>query len=252
MITSKMKRVLSLTVASFVLVLVAGNAYKVRAQCNGDPFCKPPYARKPNPNGSKEAKKPKKGPYVVEAPSIEARIDHYKRIRQQAALRGEQIPKVTSVLLLNEMTVTGIFKTPRGYAAMVEAKPIKLSYTIYPGERFFDGQLVAVEENRLVFRKVTKWSNSKFVSSVENKPLRRFSMEQEVQGTAITGGSLPPATERAAKAEGKRTDKSVKAAPSAIVSPLDEMRNQPPEAAKDKKSANKKKTNGRSVKKGRQ
>ena len=39
---------------------------------------------------------------------------------------------------------------------MVEATPIKLSYTIYPGEKFFDGQLVAVEENRLVFRKVTK------------------------------------------------------------------------------------------------
>ena len=63
------------------------------------------------------------------------------------------MPKVTSVLTLDEMSVTGIFRTPRGFAAMVEAKPIKLSYTIYPGEKFFDGQLVAIEENRLVFRK---------------------------------------------------------------------------------------------------
>ncbi len=46
---------------------------------------------------------------------------------------------------------------------MVEATPIKLSYTIYPGEKFFDGQLVAVEENRLVFRTVTKIGNGKFV-----------------------------------------------------------------------------------------
>ncbi|MBN8105900.1 hypothetical protein, partial [Vibrio vulnificus] len=75
---------------------------------------------------------------------------------------------------LSELAVTGIFKTPRGYAAMVEATPIKLSYTIYPGDRFFDGQLVAVEENRLVFRKVTKMSNGKFVASVENKPLRKY------------------------------------------------------------------------------
>ena len=44
---------------------------------------------------------------------------------------------------------------------MVEATPIKLSYTIYPGEKFFDGQLVAVEENRLVFRKVTKTGPNK-------------------------------------------------------------------------------------------
>ena len=57
---------------------------------------------------------------------------------------------------------------------MVEATPIKLSYTIYPGEKFFDGQLVAVEENRLIFRKVTKTSEGKFVASVENKPLRQF------------------------------------------------------------------------------
>ena len=39
---------------------------------------------------------------------------------------------------------------------MVHATPINLSYTIYPGEKFFDGQLVAIEENRLTFRKVIK------------------------------------------------------------------------------------------------
>ena len=36
---------------------------------------------------------------------------------------------------------------------MIEATPIKLSYVIYPGELFYDGQLVAIEENRLVFRR---------------------------------------------------------------------------------------------------
>ena len=93
------------------------------------------------------------------------------------------------------MAVTGIFRTPRGYAAMVEATPIKLSYTIYPGEKFFDGQLVAVEENRLVFRRVTKMSNGKFVASVENKTLRQYSTQETVQGTApVQSDGKPPET----------------------------------------------------------
>ena len=69
------------------------------------------------------------------------------------------------------MQVKGIFRTPRGYAAMVEATPIKLSYVIYPGEHFYDGMLVAIEESRLVFRKQTKWTDGRTVVAVENKPL---------------------------------------------------------------------------------
>ncbi|MFN3330858.1 MAG: hypothetical protein ACK419_08030 [Pyrinomonadaceae bacterium] len=87
-------------------------------------------------------------------------------------------------MTLDELAVTGIFKTPRGYAAMVEAKPLKLSYTIYPGDRFFDGQLVAVEENKLIFRKVTKLSSGKFAISEEVKPLKQYTVQQELSGTA--------------------------------------------------------------------
>ena len=55
-------------------------------------------------------------------------------------------PKPTTALLLSEIQVIGISRTPRGYAAIVEATPIKLSYVIYPGEPFYDGQLVAIED----------------------------------------------------------------------------------------------------------
>jgi hypothetical protein len=82
-------------------------------------------------------------------------------------------PKPTTALLLGEMQVIGIFRTPRGYAAMVEATPIKLSYTIYPGEKFYDGQLVAIEEDRLVFRRETRWTDGHLVRAVETKPLRQ-------------------------------------------------------------------------------
>ena len=57
---------------------------------------------------------------------------------------------------------------------MVEAMPLspKLSYVIYPGDNFFDGQLVAIEEGRLVFRRDTLWTDGKREKVVEIKPLR--------------------------------------------------------------------------------
>ena len=69
------------------------------------------------------------------------------------------------------MQVIGIFRTPRGYAAMVEATPIKLSYVVYPGEQFYDGMLVAIEESRLVFRKQTRWTDGRNDVAVESKAL---------------------------------------------------------------------------------
>jgi hypothetical protein len=122
------------------------------------------------------------------------------------------------------MAVTGIFHTPRGYAAMVEATPIKLSYTIYPGEKFFDGQLVAVEENRLVFRKVVKTGPGKFVASVEHKPLRQQSVREQVQ----TASAAPAGTDTPAAAPVQAAQNSpAPAAPAVMVSPLDEMNSQP-------------------------
>ena len=208
----------------------------------------------------REAEKPKPaGPppvVAVSAPPIEQRINYYKRLREDAALNGQDIPKVTSVLTLEEMAVTGIFQTPRGYAAMVEATPIKLSYTIYPGDKFFDGQLVAVEENRLVFRKVIKMSDGKFIASVENKTLRQYSVQEEVQGTAPVQPSSGKTEEASNTVVAPGNGNVQTIIPSIIVSPLDEMNRQPVEAPKDaakektdkkgkKKNAAKKKTDNK-------
>jgi hypothetical protein len=96
-------------------------------------------------------------------------------------------PKPTTAFLLNEVQIVGIFHTPRGYAAMVEATPIKLSYIIYPGEQFFDGQLVAIEEDRLVFRHENRLTNGKKEMTVVNKPLRSPS----VINNAFTASKTP-------------------------------------------------------------
>ena len=239
---AKIVRFLSLNLAIAGFILVTGSLSELNAQ-NRDPFSKPAWARKREGGPAASAKKA--GPPVdLGLPAIEQRIDYYKRLREAAAANGQTIPKVTSVLALSEMAVTGIFHTPRGYAAMVEATPLKLSYTIYPGEKFFDGQLVAVEENRLVFRRVVKMSNGKFVSSVENKPLRKYSDYQQVQGIAPTETT---AVVDAANAAPRPVEtQAVGTKPTGpIVSPLEEMNRQPAVDAEKEKS---KKDSKKSVK----
>jgi len=218
---SNISKLLSLGLAAFAFTLIGG---LTDAAAQGrDPFEKPGYARpKPTPRPGGQLDKNGK-PIPADdwsTPSIEQRIDYYKRMRAAAAASGTSIPKVTSVLTLNEMSVIGIFRTPRGYAAMVEATPIKLSYTIYPGEKFFDGQLVAVEENQLIFRKVTKTGKNKFVASVENKPLRKFTEKEQLEGTA-------PVTTADTVASSQSQPGNKPAGPVNLVSPVDEMNSQP-------------------------
>lgn len=110
---------------------------------------------------------------VVGAPSIEERISQYRAQKQAAMNARIAAPKPTTALLLSEVQVMGISKSPRGYAAIVEAMPIKMSFVIYPGERFYDGQLVAIEDNRLVFRREIVFADGKRDRSVELKPLRQ-------------------------------------------------------------------------------
>ena len=159
-----------------------------------DPFVKPAKAAA----RKKDAPKPKKAaPTLVAPPSVKARIEAYKGQRARAMEAQLPVPKPTTALLLGETQITGIFRTPRGYAAMVEATPIKLSYTVYPGERFYDAQLVAIEEGRLVFRRDRQWSDGRRETTVETKSLRR----------------VAPGDQLAAAAEKLKDDKPAKPAP---------------------------------------
>ena len=243
---SKLTRFLSLGLAAAAFILIGGHFSQTHAQA--DPFRVPDWVKTKKTvttngkttDGSKPTKPVPPAIVPVVAPSIELRINYYKQQREIAAANGQPLPKVTSVLTLDEMSITGIFKTPRGFAAMVEATPIKLSYTIYPGEKFFDGQLVAIEENRLIFRKVTKMSNGKFVSSVENKPLRQFTVQQEIQGTAPTENNtakteVTPNNSAATTTNTAQTETRT-VTPTVIISPVDEMNKQPDPESKPENS----------------
>lgn len=143
-------------------------------------------------------------PTKLEPPSIQVRIERYRAQKMAAAAAHVPPPKPTTALLISEMQVTGIFRTPRGWAAMIEATPIKLSYVIYPGEAFFDGQLVAIEENKLTFRRETVWLDGRRDKSVEIKPLRKPSPVEDM--TAKAAPANAPAAE-APKPADKPADK---------------------------------------------
>ena len=119
-------------------------------------------------------------------PSIQERIAHYKAQKAAAMNARMQAPKPTTALLLDEIQVIGISRSPRGYAAIIEATPIKLSYVIYPGEPFFDGQLVAIEDNRLVFRRETVFTDGRRERSPEYKPLRQPTQANSMPAPAST------------------------------------------------------------------
>jgi hypothetical protein len=127
------------------------------------------------------AKRPDQSPI----PTIQERINNYKALKAAAMAARMPAPKPTTALLLSEIQVIGISRSPRGYAAIVEAMPIKLTYVIYPGESFFDGQLVAIEDNSLVFRHETVFTNGRRERATERKPLR--------QASQVNGMSTPAA-----------------------------------------------------------
>lgn len=123
-------------------------------------------------------------------PTIQDRISSYKAQKAAAMSARMPAPKPTTALLLSEIQVIGISRSPRGYAAIVEATPIKLSYVIYPGEPFYDGQLVAIEDSRLVFRRETVFTDGRRERSVEYKSLRQ---PTPVNSVPVPSGSVATA-----------------------------------------------------------
>jgi hypothetical protein len=145
----------------------------------------------------------KKAGTLISMPSIQ------DKAQKLAAMNARvPAPKPTTAFLLSEVQVIGISRSPRGYAAIIEASPIKLAYVIYPGERFYDGQLVAIEDNRLIFRRETVFSDGKRERSVEMKSLRQASPAEVLTATpARTAAASSNQAEAEKKSEKPTADK---------------------------------------------
>ena len=199
--THDTKTATALGLAGFMIsaLLVCGSSRTVSAQEPETPATKPAttkrvYSGGRDPFRRYEPPKPsvKKISGQVLPPSIQERIDNYKAQKLAAMNAGMPAPKPTTALLLSEIQVIGISRTPRGYAAIIEATPIKLSYVIYPGEPFYDGQLVAIEDTRLVFRHEIVFTDGRRERSVQLKGLRQPSPVNAMSAAGATVSVAKP------------------------------------------------------------
>ena len=69
---------------------------------------------------------------------------------QSAGPRPDGIPG----LLIDEIELTGIYRTPRGYTAQVKAPGARQSYLLKEGDQLFDGDVVSINRSEVVFKQV--------------------------------------------------------------------------------------------------
>jgi Tfp pilus assembly protein PilP len=68
-------------------------------------------------------------------------------------LRGPR-PEGIAGLLIDEISLTGIFQTPRGWVAQVVSSDQKKSYLIRDGDQLYDGDVVRINRGEVVFNQI--------------------------------------------------------------------------------------------------
>lgn len=69
------------------------------------------------------------------------------------SLRGPR-PEGIPGLLIDEIDLTGIFQTPRGFVAQVQASNKEKSYLLRDGDQLYDGDVVRITRREVVFRQI--------------------------------------------------------------------------------------------------
>jgi hypothetical protein len=57
-------------------------------------------------------------------------------------------------LLIDEIVVRGIFRTSKGFVAQISAHNQRKSFLLREGEQLFDGDVLRIEKNQVVFRQI--------------------------------------------------------------------------------------------------
>jgi len=69
--------------------------------------------------------------------------------------RGQR-PEGVPGLLIDEIDLTGIFHTSKGFVAQVVAANQKKSYLLKEGDQLYDGDVVSINHNEVVFKQVVQ------------------------------------------------------------------------------------------------
>jgi hypothetical protein len=86
------------------------------------------------------------------------RRDPFKSLlnaRDRPELRGPR-PEGIPGLLIDELVVTGIFRTGQGWIAQVQAAEKEKSFLIKEGDQLYDGDVVSIARNEVVFRQIVQ------------------------------------------------------------------------------------------------
>lgn len=86
------------------------------------------------------------------------RRDPFKSLLDPRELeeRGGPRPEGVPGLLIDEITVSGIFRTRRGWTAQVQATNQDKAFLIKEGDQLYDGDVVSIGNNEVVFKQVVQ------------------------------------------------------------------------------------------------
>jgi hypothetical protein len=75
-------------------------------------------------------------------------------VAQDKAKAGGPRPPGIPGLLIDELDVTGVFHTSKGWVAQVQAGSKEKSYLIKEGDQLFDGDVVSISRGEVVFKQI--------------------------------------------------------------------------------------------------
>jgi hypothetical protein len=59
-------------------------------------------------------------------------------------------------LLIDDIVLTGIIRTPKGLVAQVSDAPRKKSYLLKEGDQLFDGDVVSINRSEVIFKQIVQ------------------------------------------------------------------------------------------------
>lgn len=86
------------------------------------------------------------------------RRDPFKSLLAQSdrpEFRGPR-PEGVPGLLIDEIDLTGIFRTSKGFVAQVVAANQKKGYLLKEGDQLYDGDVVSINKNEVVFKQIVQ------------------------------------------------------------------------------------------------
>lgn len=88
----------------------------------------------------------------------ESRRDPFKSLLVSSELPEIRGPRPEGIpgLLIDEVTVTGVFRTQAGYVAQVQSAANEKSFLLREGDELYDGDVVRISEDEIVFKQIVQ------------------------------------------------------------------------------------------------